>query len=83
MEDTQGLAALFSCFPGSGGGGGDGVLTTTPPSIAQTDDGTVYFYNEATQETHWEKPAELDQLERLAALQDAVGRGAIMAGGRP
>ena len=32
----------------------------------KTNEGRVYFYNSVTKESRWEKPAELDEFEKLS-----------------
>uniref|UniRef100_A0A0G4GYL8 RRM domain-containing protein n=1 Tax=Chromera velia CCMP2878 TaxID=1169474 RepID=A0A0G4GYL8_9ALVE len=50
---------------GGGGGGGGGPPAPAPKSsnwqTFYTPEGHAYYYNSITQQTQWEKPAELDQ----------------------
>ena len=43
--------------------------------VLRADDGSVYYYNTATEETSWDKPAELavfeDSLTAMAAAAEA------------
>ncbi len=58
VEDAQGRICGFFFTP------------SVSFSSFQAEDGAVYYHHEGTNETSWEKPADLAQIERLAALQD-------------